>query len=69
MHTAVIRNEVLHEQRQAMGADPYPYGLEPNRKALEAVLRYEHEQGMIRKLPTAEELFFAPSLQEIQRYL
>jgi len=33
------------------------------------VLRYEHEQGMIRKLPKVEELFFAPSLQQIQEYL
>jgi len=61
--------EVLQEQREALGADPYPYGLEPNRKALEAVLRYEHEQGMIRKSPKVEELFFPPSLQEIQHYL
>jgi len=52
-----------------MGADPYPYGLEPNRKALEAVLRYEHEQGMIRTKPAIEQLFFPPSLQQIQQYL
>ena len=61
--------EVLREQKEAMGADPYPYGLEPNRKALEAVVRYEHEQGMIRAQPAVEELFFPPSLQEIQHYL
>ena len=65
----VWASDVLSEQRQAMGADPYPYGLEPNRKALEAVVRYEHEQGMIRTNPAVEELFFAPSLQEIQHYL
>jgi len=65
----VWASEVLQEQKQAMGADPYPYGLEPNRKALEAVLRYEHEQGMIRKLPKVEELFFPPSLQQIQQYI
>ena len=62
-------SEVLAEQKEALGADPYPYGLEPNRKALEAVVRYEHEQGMIRNQPAVEELFFAPSLQEIQHYL
>jgi hypothetical protein len=27
------------------------------------------DQGMIRKKPKIEELFFAPSLQEIQHYL
>jgi 4,5-dihydroxyphthalate decarboxylase len=65
----VWASEVLREQREAMGADPWPYGLEPNRKALEAVVRYEHEQGMISERPAIEELFFPPSLQEIQHYL
>jgi 4,5-dihydroxyphthalate decarboxylase len=61
--------EVLREQKEALGADPWPYGLEANRKALEAVVRYEFEQGMIKKRPAVEELFFPASLQEIQRYL
>jgi 4,5-dihydroxyphthalate decarboxylase len=61
--------DVLREQKEALGADPWPYGLEANRKALEAVVRYEQEQGMIRKKPAVEELFFPPSLQEIQHYL
>jgi len=29
---------------------------------------YEYEQGMIKKKPKAEELFFPPSLQRIQHY-
>ena len=63
-------SEVLREQKEALGADPWPYGLaEANRKALEAVVRYEFEQGMIRTKPAVEELFFPPSLQEIQHYL
>jgi 4,5-dihydroxyphthalate decarboxylase len=62
-------SDVLREQREALGADPWPYGLEPNRKPLEAVVRYAFEQGMIRKKPAVEELFFPPSLQEIQHYL
>jgi 4,5-dihydroxyphthalate decarboxylase len=65
----VWASEVLREQREALGADPWPYGLEPNRKALEAVVRYEHEQGMIAKRPAVEELFFPASLQQIQHYL
>jgi 4,5-dihydroxyphthalate decarboxylase len=65
----VWASEVLREQGEALGADPWPYGLEPNRKALEAVVRYQHEQGMIRKRPAVEELFFPPSRQEIQHYL
>jgi 4,5-dihydroxyphthalate decarboxylase len=61
--------ELMEEQRRIFGPDPWPYGLEPNRAALEAVARYEHEQGMIRRRPKIEELFFPPSLQEIQHYL
>ena len=43
--------------------------LDDNRKALEAVIRYEFEQGMIKKEPAVEDLFFAPSLQRIQHYV
>jgi hypothetical protein len=41
--------ELLQEQKAVFGPDPWPYNLEDNRKALEAVVRYEFEQGMIRK--------------------
>lgn len=61
--------ELMQEQEAIFGPDPWPYNLEDNRKALEAVVRYEHEQGMIKKKPKVEELFFPPSLQEIQRYV
>lgn len=61
--------ELMQEQQAIFGADPWPYNLEDNRKALEAVVRYEHDQGMIKKKPRIEELFFPPSLQEIQTYV
>jgi hypothetical protein len=32
-------------------------------------VRYEYEQGMIKKKPEIEELFFPPSLQRIQHYV
>jgi len=32
-------------------------------------VRYEYEQGMIKKKPEIEELFFPPSLQTIQHYV
>lgn len=60
---------LMREQREIFGPDPWPYNLEDNRKALEAVVRYEHEQGMIKKKPQIEELFFPPSLQRIQHYV
>jgi 4,5-dihydroxyphthalate decarboxylase len=61
--------ELLQEQKALFGADPWPYNLEDNRRALEAVVRYEFEQGMIKKRPAIEELFFPPSLQQIQHYV
>jgi len=61
--------ELMQEQKAVFGPDPWPYNLEDNRKALEAVVRYVFDQGMIKKKPKIEELFFAPSLQEIQHYL
>lgn len=61
--------DLIREQREIFGPDPWPYNLEDNRKALEAVIRYEYEQGMIKKKPQAEELFFPPSLQRIQHYV
>ncbi|MEK7335211.1 MAG: PhnD/SsuA/transferrin family substrate-binding protein [Candidatus Binatota bacterium] len=61
--------ELMREQEAIFGSDPWPYNLEENRKDLEAVVRYEYEQGMIKKRPKIEELFFPASLQEIQHYL
>ena len=61
--------ELMQEQESIFGDDPWPYNIEDNRKALEAVVRYEYDQGMIKKKPKIEELFFPASLQEIQHYL
>jgi 4,5-dihydroxyphthalate decarboxylase len=61
--------DLLDEQKAIFGPDPWPYNLEDNYKALAAVIRYEHEQGMIKKAPSPEELFFPPSLQRIQHYV
>lgn len=61
--------ELMQEQEAIFGSDPWPYTLQQNRKALEAVVRYEYEQGMIKRKPEIEELFSPASLQEIQHYL
>ncbi|MBI2087614.1 MAG: ABC transporter substrate-binding protein [Deltaproteobacteria bacterium] len=61
--------DLMREQQAIFGPDPWPYTLQQNRKALEAVVRYEFEQGMIKRKPEIEELFFPASLQEIQHYL
>jgi 4,5-dihydroxyphthalate decarboxylase len=37
--------------------DPWPYGIEPNRPTLEALVRHLHEQHFIRETTPVEELF------------
>jgi 4,5-dihydroxyphthalate decarboxylase len=43
--------------RELLGADPWPYGLEPNRTTLTAFLRYAFEQGVCARELEPEELF------------
>ena len=40
-----------------LGDDYFPYGIEANRKTLEAFLKYAHEQGVCRKQLSVDELF------------
>jgi 4,5-dihydroxyphthalate decarboxylase len=39
------------------GDDPFPYGLEANRKTLDAFCRFAHDQGVTAKQLTPDELF------------
>jgi 4,5-dihydroxyphthalate decarboxylase len=41
------------------GGDPLPYGIEPNRKMIEMVIRLAGEQGIVKQPFTVEELFAA----------
>jgi 4,5-dihydroxyphthalate decarboxylase len=56
----------LEEARREMGDDWWPYGLEPNRKALETFLRYHHEQGLSRRRFGPEELFARETLASVK---
>jgi 4,5-dihydroxyphthalate decarboxylase len=48
----------LEEQEEVLGPDPWAYGLTPaNRKNLETVQRYTHQQGMIGRMPPLDTLF------------
>ena len=40
--------------------DPFPFGIEPNRKALEAITQFAAEQKMVPRKFTVEELFELP---------
>jgi 4,5-dihydroxyphthalate decarboxylase len=46
------------EQERILGPDPWEYGLtDKNRKVLETLVGYSHEQGLIKKRPALDELF------------
>lgn len=46
------------EQERVLGRDPWQYGLtDKNRKILETLVGYSHEQGLIKQRPTLEQLF------------
>ena len=50
------------ETRKLMGDNYWPYGIEPNRKALNALIQYSHEQGLAKRKLKIEELFHASTL-------
>ena len=45
-----------------LGDDWWPYGIEPNRHALETNLRYQHEQGIVGRRWSVDEIFAADAL-------
>jgi 4,5-dihydroxyphthalate decarboxylase len=47
----------IAEMDELMGADPWPYGLEPNRKILEAFVQYLVDQHFVETAQPIEELF------------
>jgi 4,5-dihydroxyphthalate decarboxylase len=49
--------EYLTKTQEIFGGDPFPYGVKANRKLLETVIDFSHEQGLIAKKPKIEELF------------
>jgi 4,5-dihydroxyphthalate decarboxylase len=52
----------LEEQSEILGPDPWPYGLgEANRRALETLMQYSMEQGLLGRKLTLDELFVTAS--------
>ena len=60
LHAARMTAE-LEEIDEVFGGDPWPYGIEPNRPTLEALVRYMAEQSLIKATIPLEELF-VPSM-------
>jgi len=48
--------------RKLMGDNYWPYGVEANRKTLEAILLYSYEQGLAKRKLKIEDLFHASTL-------
>jgi len=52
--------DAWEEQERLLGPDPWEYGLtEKNRKNLETLVHYSHEQGLIKTKPALEQLFLS----------
>ncbi|HYF20873.1 MAG TPA: ABC transporter substrate-binding protein [Ramlibacter sp.] len=49
--------EQLKAARETLGPDFWSYGVEPNRRTLEAFVRHHHAQGLSSRLVPVEELF------------
>ncbi len=56
----------LEETRALLGDNFYSYGIENNRKTLEALFRYSHQQGLSSRELTIEELFAPASLELVE---
>jgi len=52
---------LIGKNRDLMGEDWWPYGVNANRAAIDAVLRYHHEQGLTKRRFAVEDIF-VPSL-------
>ncbi|MGE5215369.1 MAG: hypothetical protein ACM3SP_00040 [Chloroflexota bacterium] len=54
--------EYLAMTQDIFGADPYPYGVKANRKMLETLIDFSHEQGLTSKKAKVEDLFARSTL-------
>ena len=54
--SVVYLRERLKEQFEKWG-DPWKYGIKANKETIDALIRYNHEQGMIRSALSYEEIF------------
>lgn len=52
----------FEETKKLMGANFWPYGIEPNRKTLETLFRYSYDQGLSSRELTIDELFYKSSV-------
>ena len=60
---------LVEEQDAVLGADPWVYGVEPNRRPLEALIGYAFEQACIPARPAVESLFAESTRGDVPAYL
>jgi 4,5-dihydroxyphthalate decarboxylase len=56
-------DQALAQRRSLVGADPLPYGLAPNRRAMEAVIQFAHNQKILPRQASPEEVFASNTLE------
>jgi 4,5-dihydroxyphthalate decarboxylase len=56
----------LAETQSLMGADYWPYGIEPNRHTLETMARYSFEQGLAVRNLKVDEMFAESTLDQVR---
>lgn len=61
--------EALEEQRRILGPDPWSYAFEPHRVAIETMIRWSYEQGMIGLRFPPEDLFWPSTLTGLPHYV
>lgn len=59
---ATSEDQLRLRQQLIVGGDPLPYGVEDNRKAVETLIRWAWEQGVIPREFAVEELFVSDTL-------
>ena len=59
---ALVFDSLFSRVMEATGADPLPYGLEPNRPTLEKLIDHALAQGIITKRVSVESLFAQSTL-------
>ena len=50
-------SNLINEDRAVLGQDWWPYGMGANRKAVDLILQYHHEQGVTDRLYKVEDIF------------
>ena len=55
--------QYLAKSKQILGDDPFPYGINANRKMIEALIESSHEQGLTPRQLNIDELFASSTLE------